>query len=243
MKTKFTKHRQILTSNWQQAEDEVRKVDDIYHSTIDKVISTVESLPETLSGDPALAALVTTLRQEQMEADTVVKTAENLANGNAVTAEDNKSSTTAALISDGINGNQGLSNGNGNNGLSPPPLITGNLKSKSDLLLSLSCRENKGGKGKTGDSTTSTTNSNGGMMSQSMLIESCHSSNRNNSIGGGFAGSNGSIEVGGIRLKSGVLSEPCLQKAPLLGGLPTTTLLTSPERLKQQEDLNANQSL
>ena len=174
-----------------------------------------------MSGDPALVALVTSLRQEQLEAETVVK-AENLANGNAV--ENNKSA--AAQITDGINGNQQLSNGNlSNNGLSPPQTAT--VKSKSDLLLSLSCRDtlsngNGGvGKGTTAESTTVNGNSNG--MSQSMLIESCHSSNRNN------INSNG-IEVGGIRLKGGVLSEPCLQKAPLLGGLPTTTLLTSPER-------------
>ena len=100
------------------------------------------------------------------------------------------------------------------------------MKSKSDLLLSLSCRDtlsngNGVGKGTTAELTTVNGNSNG--MSQSMLIESCHSSNRNN------INSNG-IEVGGIRLKGGVLSEPCLQKAPLLGGLPTATLLTSPER-------------
>ena len=174
-----------------------------------------------MSGDPALVALVTSLRQEQLEAETVVK-AENLANGNAV--ENNKSA--AAQITDGINGNQQLSNVNlSNNGLSPPQTTT--VKSKSDLLLSLSCRDtlsnvNGGvGKGTTAESTTVNGNSNG--MSQSMLIESCHSSNRNN------INSNG-IEVGGIRLKGGVLSEPCLQKAPLLGGLPTTTLLTSPER-------------
>jgi len=236
MKSKFSKHRQILTSNWQQAEDEVRKVDDIYHSTIQKVISTVESLPENIGGTSALTNLVTSLRQDQLQAETVVK-AENLANGNTTAVEEQQLNNVNN--SDGINGNQQQQQNNkkvtngGGLPLTTTP-TTNNLKSKSDLLLSRSCKDNFGENGGISDSTTSTINS---MMSQSMLIESVN--NKNNTS----AGNDGSLVVGGIRLKSGVLSEPCLQKAPMLGGIPTTALLTSPERLKQQEDLNANQSL
>ena len=108
---------------------------------------------------------MTSLRQEQLDAETVVK-AENVANGNGVANtnadEDNGNA---------VNGNQQqLNNGNNlplptGNGLSPPPISnggkTGNLKSKSDFLLSLSCRDtlsNGGGGG--GNIIESTTTNN-----------------------------------------------------------------------------------
>ena len=38
MMTKFGRNRQILTSNWEQAESEVRRLDDIYHDTVDQLV-------------------------------------------------------------------------------------------------------------------------------------------------------------------------------------------------------------
>ena len=39
MMTKFGRNRQILTNNWEQAESEVRRLDDIYHDTVDRVVT------------------------------------------------------------------------------------------------------------------------------------------------------------------------------------------------------------
>ena len=118
---------------------------------------------QTINGNPSLTALVTSLRQEQLDAETVVK-AENVANGNGVA---NTNGNADEDNGNAVNGNQQqLNNGNNlplptGNGLSPPPISnggkTGNLKSKSDLLLSLSCRDtlsNGGGGGNIIESTT-----------------------------------------------------------------------------------------
>ena len=70
--TQLTQHinvvcccRQILTSNWEQAESEVRRLDDIYHDTVDRVVMTLASLPELTQQHPSLAALVSTLQLER----------------------------------------------------------------------------------------------------------------------------------------------------------------------------------
>ena len=38
LKTKFMKHRQILTANYEQAEDEVKRLDEIFHETVNQVL-------------------------------------------------------------------------------------------------------------------------------------------------------------------------------------------------------------
>lgn len=38
LKTKFVKHRQILVSNYEQAESEIRRLDEVYHDTVDQVL-------------------------------------------------------------------------------------------------------------------------------------------------------------------------------------------------------------
>ena len=39
LKSKFLKHRQILTSNYEQAESEIKRLDEIYHETVEQVLS------------------------------------------------------------------------------------------------------------------------------------------------------------------------------------------------------------
>ena len=38
LKSKFMKHRQILTANYEQAEDEVKRLDEIFHDTVNQVL-------------------------------------------------------------------------------------------------------------------------------------------------------------------------------------------------------------
>ena len=41
MKTKFLKHRQILVSNYEQAESEIKRLDEIYHETVQQVLQVI----------------------------------------------------------------------------------------------------------------------------------------------------------------------------------------------------------
>ena len=38
LKSKFLKHRQILVSNYEQAEGEIRRLDELYHDTVEQVL-------------------------------------------------------------------------------------------------------------------------------------------------------------------------------------------------------------
>ena len=38
LKSKFLKHRQILAANCEQAEDEVKRLDEIFHETVNQVL-------------------------------------------------------------------------------------------------------------------------------------------------------------------------------------------------------------
>ena len=60
-------HRQILTCNWEQAEAEVRRLDDIYHETVDSVVRELAAAPDVLVSHPGLAALAASLQQARME--------------------------------------------------------------------------------------------------------------------------------------------------------------------------------
>ena len=66
MMAKFSRNRQILTSNWEQAETEVRRLDDIYHSTVDRVVNSLAALPEVTKHHPALAQLLNNLQIEKV---------------------------------------------------------------------------------------------------------------------------------------------------------------------------------
>ena len=67
MRGKFAKNRQILTGNWEQAEAEERRLDEIYHETVDSVIRELANAPEALVTYPGLAALATALQQARQE--------------------------------------------------------------------------------------------------------------------------------------------------------------------------------
>lgn len=65
MRHKFGKNRQILTCNWEQAESEVRRLDEIYHETVDNVMRELGAVPDLVQSYPGLASLVTSLRQSR----------------------------------------------------------------------------------------------------------------------------------------------------------------------------------
>ena len=83
MMAKFGRNRQILTDNWEQAESEVRRLDDIYADTVDRVIHCLASLPANLTqAHPSLADLVNTLQMER-ESNNVAQ--ENLGDNENIT--------------------------------------------------------------------------------------------------------------------------------------------------------------
>jgi len=61
MRSKFSKNRQILTNNWEQAESEVRRLDEIYHDTVDRVLMVLANLPD-LANQPGLGQLISSLQ-------------------------------------------------------------------------------------------------------------------------------------------------------------------------------------
>merc|ERR1712107_402017 len=69
MMNKFSRNRQILTSNWEQAESEVRRLDDIYHDMVDRVVLCLAALPDLTQQHPSLATLVNTLQLERENND------------------------------------------------------------------------------------------------------------------------------------------------------------------------------
>ena len=70
MMNKFSRNRQILTNNWEQAESEVRRLDDIYHDMVDRVVLCLAALPDLTQQHPSLATLVNTLQLERENNDT-----------------------------------------------------------------------------------------------------------------------------------------------------------------------------
>jgi hypothetical protein len=62
---KFGRNRQILTSNWEQAETEVRRLDEIYHDTVDNVVQQLVAVPGLLSNQPGLASLVASFQMRE----------------------------------------------------------------------------------------------------------------------------------------------------------------------------------
>jgi hypothetical protein len=67
MRGKFARNRQILTGNWEQAEAEVRRLDEIYHDTVGRVVRELAAAPEALSSHPGLAELAAALARAQQE--------------------------------------------------------------------------------------------------------------------------------------------------------------------------------
>jgi len=90
MRTKFSRNRQILTSNWEQAESEVRRLDEIYHDTVDRVVMSLASVPDLSQQYPGLSQLVSNL---QLVRETQ-QTQENTDNDNKVVVNTNKNTNT-----------------------------------------------------------------------------------------------------------------------------------------------------
>ena len=103
LRTRFARNRQILSANWQQAEEEVRKLDDIYHETVGRVLDTLAALgPEVVAAQPGLKALTAALQQ-----------AVDGANGNGTAAVTNLKSRSEgrlsrSMVSDGGNMSRSL---------------------------------------------------------------------------------------------------------------------------------------
>eukprot|EP00092_Neocalanus_flemingeri_P032623 GFUD01035484.1.p1 GENE.GFUD01035484.1~~GFUD01035484.1.p1 ORF type:complete len:1136 (+),score=438.78 GFUD01035484.1:195-3602(+) len=100
MRTKFSRNRQILTSNWEQAETEVRRLDEIYHDTVERVLMSLASVPDLSQQYPSLAQLVANLQlvrdSQQTQED----------NDNKVVSNSNKNTNTVmsrSLVSEVLN--------------------------------------------------------------------------------------------------------------------------------------------
>jgi len=63
LKGKFIRNQQILNSNWQQAEEEVKKVDQEYHETVNRVMNTLNAMPEVVSANSPLHQLLLSLKE------------------------------------------------------------------------------------------------------------------------------------------------------------------------------------
>jgi len=119
MRTKFSRNRQILTSNWEQAESEVRRLDEIYHDTVDRVVMSLASVPDLSVQHPGLAQLVTNLQMVR-ESQQVQ---ENTDNDNKMVVNTNKNTNsmmTRSLVSEVLS--------NSNSG------VTSSLMSQSQIL-------------------------------------------------------------------------------------------------------------
>ena len=125
MRTKFSRNRQILTSNWEQAESEVRRLDEIYHDTVDRVVMSLASVPDLSVQHPGLAQLVTNLQMVR-ESQQVQ---ENTDNDNKMEVNTNKNTNsmmTRSLVSEVVS--------NSNSG------VTSNLTSHSQILTNSNTR-------------------------------------------------------------------------------------------------------
>ena len=57
MKAKYLKHRQILVTNRELAENEVVRIDEIYHDTVNDVLSVLGSVPDIVQANGELSRL------------------------------------------------------------------------------------------------------------------------------------------------------------------------------------------
>eukprot|EP00095_Tigriopus_kingsejongensis_P006021 maker-scaffold671_size114370-snap-gene-0.39 protein:Tk06021 transcript:maker-scaffold671_size114370-snap-gene-0.39-mRNA-1 annotation:"sperm-associated antigen 5" len=70
LKSRYMKHKKILTSNYEQAESEIKRMDEIYHDTVDQMLKAMETIPEVVSANPALQQLKTKLNMDHNEGHT-----------------------------------------------------------------------------------------------------------------------------------------------------------------------------
>jgi len=95
VRSKFTKNRQILTSNWEQAESEVKRLDDIYHDTVDQVLQALRSIPDVVSSTPTLNQLL--LNLELAASEDLGTSSEIITSGEHLTSGDMVSRSQSAL--------------------------------------------------------------------------------------------------------------------------------------------------
>ncbi|XP_059090258.1 putative leucine-rich repeat-containing protein DDB_G0290503 [Tigriopus californicus] len=80
LKSRYMKHKKILMSNYEQAESEIKRLDEIYHDTVEQMLQALETIPEVVSVNPALQQLKSKLQMDhaegkghQIEISTVLK--------------------------------------------------------------------------------------------------------------------------------------------------------------------------
>lgn len=80
LKSRYMKHKKILMSNYEQAESEIKRLDEIYHDTVEQMLQALETIPEVVSVNPTLQQLKSKLQMDhaegkghQIEISTVLK--------------------------------------------------------------------------------------------------------------------------------------------------------------------------
>lgn len=68
LKAKFLRHKEILKSNYEQAENEVIRLDEIYHDTVDMVLKAFNSIPDVVNSSEELLKLKESLKLAMLEA-------------------------------------------------------------------------------------------------------------------------------------------------------------------------------
>jgi len=119
MRSKFSRNRQILTTNWEQAETEVRRLDEIYHDTVDRVVMTLASVPDLSQQYPPLKQLMANL-QLVRESQQVQ---ENTDNHNKVVANSNKNTMMSRSLVSEVLSNSNTS-GMGSHMMSQSQILT-----------------------------------------------------------------------------------------------------------------------
>ena len=88
MRSKFSRNRQILATNWEQAESEVRRLDEIYHDTVDRMVMSFASIPDLSQQYAGLKQLIANLqlmRVSQQTQENTDKDKKVVANSNKIT--------------------------------------------------------------------------------------------------------------------------------------------------------------
>ena len=88
MRSKFSRNRQILATNWEQAESEAMRMDEIYHNTVVRVVMTfarVPDLSQRCAGLKQLMANLQLMRVSQQTQENTYKDNKVVANSNKIT--------------------------------------------------------------------------------------------------------------------------------------------------------------
>lgn len=75
--SRFLRHRKILMENCEQAEQEIKRVDEIYHETVKHVLKVLDSLPNDTKTHPELVELKMYLQDEENETGGSKKISQN----------------------------------------------------------------------------------------------------------------------------------------------------------------------